>query len=93
MSATPNARVQVNRVPSKPVRRHDDGTLAIDLWLTRDGDFDTDAALRLTPAEAEILHAQLCYALDDDTATLIVPESKRPDCRKPAVDSGGVPWP
>lgn len=27
-----------------------------------------------------MLHAQLCYALDDDTAALIV-ESKRPACR------------
>ncbi|MFE1749135.1 hypothetical protein [Streptomyces anandii] len=82
MGATPNARIQVSRVPSKPVRRQDDGTLTIDLWLSRDGVFDSDAALRLTPAEAEILHAQLCYALDDDTAALIVPESKRPDCRR-----------
>lgn len=82
MSTTPNVRVQVNRVPGKPVRRQEDGTLAIDLWLSRDGVFDSDAALRLTPAEAEVLHAQLCYALDDDTAALIVPESMRPDCRK-----------
>lgn len=82
MSTTPKTRVQVNRVPSKPVRRQDDGTLAIDLWLTRDGVFDSDATLSLTPAEAEVLHAQLCYALDDDTAALIVPESKRPECRK-----------
>ncbi|GAA1432434.1 hypothetical protein GCM10009601_53360 [Streptomyces thermospinosisporus] len=84
MSATQhkNPRVQVNRVPSKPVRREDDGTIAIDLWLCRDGVYDADTALRLSPAEAEVLHAQLCYALDDTTATLIVPESKWPDCRK-----------
>lgn len=84
MSATQhkNPRVQVNRVPSKPVRREDDGTIAIDLWLCRDGVYDSDTALHLTPAEAEVLHAQLCYALDDDTVTLIVPESKRPECRK-----------
>jgi hypothetical protein len=82
MGATPNARVQVNRVPSKPVRRQQDGTIAIDLWLRRDGAFDSDAALHLTPAEAEVLHAQLCYVLDDDTVALIVPESERPECRK-----------
>ncbi|NBM18692.1 hypothetical protein [Streptomyces sp. GC420] len=75
-------RMQVSRVPSKPVRREEDGTLTIDLWLRRDGAFETDLALRLTSAEAEILHAQLCYALDDETAALITPESKRPDCRK-----------
>lgn len=90
MGATPNARIQVNRVPSKPVRRQGDGTIAIDLWLRRDGVFDSDVALKLTPAEAEVLHAQLCYALDDDTAALIVPESKRPDCRKPVVGGDGV---
>jgi hypothetical protein len=82
MGETPNARLQVNRVPSKPVRRQEDGTIAIDLWLCRDGAFDSDAALHLSPAEAEVLHAQLCYALEDDTAALIVPESKRPECRK-----------
>lgn len=82
MGATPHTPVQVSRVPSKPVRRADDGTLAIDLWLRRDGVFDTDVALHLTPAEAELLHAQLCYALDDETAALLTPEAKRPDCRK-----------
>ncbi len=86
-------RMQVSRVPSKPVRREEDGTLTIDLWLRRDGAFESDLALRLTPAEAEALHAQLCYALDDETATLITPETSRPDCRKPAVGSQGVNWP
>jgi hypothetical protein len=85
--------MQINRVPSKPVRREGDGALAIDLWLTRDGGFETDLALRLTPAEAEVLHAQLCYALDDATASVITPVSKLPDCRKPAVGSQGVHWP
>lgn len=74
--------VRVSRVPSRPVRREADGSFAIDLWLRRDGAFEADAALRLTPAEAETLHAQLCYALDDDTAALINPVSARPDCRK-----------
>lgn len=74
-------RIHVSRVPSKPVSRRSDGTITIDLWLRREGLFDSDASLRLTPAEAEVLHAQLCYALDDETATLIVPETKRPECR------------
>ncbi|WP_405778442.1 hypothetical protein [Streptomyces sp. NBC_00859] len=74
--------VRVSRVPSKPVRREPDGSLSIDLWLRRDGAFEADAALRLTPAEAETLHAQLCYALDDATASLITPAANRPDCRK-----------
>ncbi|UUU23913.1 hypothetical protein [Streptomyces sp. DSM 40750] len=84
-SAQPSARVQVSRVPSKPVRKEDDGAFSIDLWLRRDGAFDSDVALRLTPAEAEVLHAQLCYALDDDTVTVIVPETSVPDCRKGAL--------
>ncbi|MFJ8772440.1 hypothetical protein [Streptomyces microflavus] len=73
---------RVSRVPSKPVRREADGSLAIDLWLRRDGAFESDASLRLTPAEAETLHAQLCYALDDTTAALISPVSDLPVCRK-----------
>ncbi len=85
--------MQVSRVPSKPVRREEDGTLAIDLWLRRDGAFESDLALRLTPAEAEVLHAQLCYVLDDATASVITPVSKLPDCRKSAVGSQGVRWP
>ncbi|MFI8090904.1 hypothetical protein ACIF9R_21710 [Streptomyces sp. NPDC086080] len=79
-------------MPSKPVRRQDDGSIAIDLWLRRDGVFDSDTVLRLSPAEAEVLHAQLCYVLDDDTATLIVPESKRPDCRKGVAAGRGRLW-
>jgi hypothetical protein len=75
-------QVRVSRVPSKPVRREADGTLSIDLWLRRDGAFESDAALRLTPAEAESLHAQLCYALDDSTAAVITPAANLPDCRK-----------
>ncbi|WP_327296249.1 hypothetical protein [Streptomyces sp. NBC_01197] len=75
-------QVRVSRVPSKPVRREADGSLSIDLWLRRDGAFEADAALRLTPAEAETLHAQLCYALDDTTAALITPATNQPDCRK-----------
>ncbi|MEU8974468.1 hypothetical protein AB0D11_35260 [Streptomyces monashensis] len=93
MSTPSHTKIQVSRVPGKPVRRVDDGSIAIDLWLRRDGVYDADAALRLTPAEAEVLHAQLCYALDDTTVSVITPVSKLPDCRKPAVGSQGVHWP
>ncbi|MFE1246928.1 hypothetical protein [Streptomyces sp. NPDC058735] len=91
MSGVP--RMQVSRVPSKPVRRDEDGALVIDLWLRRDGGFESDLALRLSPAEAEVLHAQLCYVLDDATTAVITPVSKLPDCRKPALGSQGVHWP
>ena len=85
MSSAP--RMQVSRVPSKPVWRDEDGALVIDLWLRRDGTFEADLPLRLSSAEAELLHAQLCYALDDETATLITPEASHPDCRKGVLQS------
>ncbi|KPI18759.1 hypothetical protein OK074_7842 [Actinobacteria bacterium OK074] len=85
MSLPRDPDVQVSRVPSKPVRREDDGAIAVDLWVCREGTFESDVALRLTPAEAEVLHAQLCYALDDETVSLIVPEASVPDCRKGAL--------
>ncbi|WP_338484658.1 hypothetical protein VM636_14155 [Streptomyces sp. SCSIO 75703] len=93
MSAAPNQRVQVSRVPSKPVRRQGDGRIAIDLWLRRDGVFDADAALSLTTAEAELLHAQLCYALDGEPATDRVPDCRKPPTarRVPARDVGEGP--
>ncbi|MEU4265805.1 hypothetical protein ACYCCF_13760 [Streptomyces argenteolus] len=85
------SQVQVSRVPSKPVRREADGSLSIDLWFRRDGAFEADTALRLTPAEAEMLHAQLCYALDDSTAALITPPASRPDCRKDVLTTRTQP--
>jgi hypothetical protein len=57
--------LRVARVPTKRVRREADGSVTVPLWLRRDGRFAQDLPLRLTSAEAETLHAQLCYALDD----------------------------
>ncbi|MGW0465328.1 hypothetical protein ACWDX6_08665 [Streptomyces sp. NPDC003027] len=75
--------LRISRVPSKPVLRDADGSLSIPLWLQRDGRFDTDVALRLTPGEAEMLHAQLCFALDGEPVT--TPRAQTPDCRKTAL--------
>ncbi|MEU6174540.1 hypothetical protein ABZ832_21830 [Streptantibioticus parmotrematis] len=72
---------QISRVPGKPVLRRPDGSLAVRLWLRQDGRFDTDLDLRLTAAEAEVLHAQLCYALADVPAALPT-DVRTPDCRK-----------
>ncbi|GAA3373630.1 hypothetical protein GCM10020367_34330 [Streptomyces sannanensis] len=83
--------LRISRVPSKPVRREPDGSLAIHLWLQRDGKFDTDLALRLTPAEAEVLHAQLCFALDEEPVT--TPADRTPDCRKTVRGPSGARWP
>lgn len=89
--------LRISRVPSKPVEREDDGQIAIHLWLRRDGEFDGDVALRLAPGEAELLHAQLCYALDDPPVTVAAPtsggpaaEGPLPDCRKSVQKSQGV---
>lgn len=96
--------MRVSRVPNRPVRREGDGCLAVDLWLQRDGTFAADLALRLSPAEAEMLHAQLCYALDNESAesrtsgptghsartvTVSTP-GHTPDCRKGALEGGST---
>ncbi|MCT2589440.1 hypothetical protein LHJ74_05760 [Streptomyces sp. N2-109] len=79
----------VRRVPSKPVRRQADGRYALHLWLQRDGKFDCDLALHLSPAEAEALHAQLCFALDGEPPIPPTPDSgtsPAPACRKPVQE-------
>ncbi|MFE1174971.1 hypothetical protein [Streptomyces sp. NPDC058773] len=86
-------------MPSKPVQREDDGQIAIHLWLRRDGKFDGDVALRLAPGEAELLHAQLCYVLDEPPVTVAgsgpgaagpAVDGPLPDCRKSVQKSQGV---
>lgn len=84
MSTLPRG-LRVNRVPGKPVQREADGRYALHLWLQQDGRFDGDLALRLTPSEAEILHAQLCFALGD--APVTTEPGHTPVCRKPGTTS------
>jgi hypothetical protein len=55
---------RIGRVPGKRVRRDEDGRITVPLWLLYDGTYHSDLDLRLSPAEAESLHAQLAYALD-----------------------------
>lgn len=73
--------LHISRVPAEPVRRERDGRYAVPLWLRRNGTFGGDVTLRLSPSEAELLHAQLCYALDDwprpPTPGLPVPDCHR----------------
>lgn len=71
--------MRISRVPDQRVRQEPDGSLAVSLWLHRDGTSGTGLALRLSPAEAEVLHAQLCYALDEEPAPM--PDGRLPDCR------------
>lgn len=56
---------RISRVPAKPVRRVEDGRVSVPLWLLRDGVYHSDLDLRLSPAEAELLHAELCRVLDE----------------------------
>lgn len=87
MSSTLPRGLRVHRVPGKPVQREDDGRYAIHLWLQQDGRFDGDLTLRMTPSEAELLHAQLCFALTDAPVTTY--PANTPDCRK--TGTGGTP--
>jgi hypothetical protein len=72
--------VHLTRVPTKRVHREADGNVVIPLWLQREGTFDMDLVLRMSPAEAELLHAQLCHALDDVPVT--TPAETTPVCRQ-----------
>jgi hypothetical protein len=80
---------RISRVPGKPVHRQRDGRYALPLWLREGGRFSGDVTLHLTPSEAELLHAQLCYALDDWPRTL-APGTPDPECHKPGHGSTGV---
>lgn len=60
---------RVGRVPGKRVRRDGDGRVTVPLWLLCDGAYHSDLDLRLSPAEAEALHAQLTYVLDASEGT------------------------
>ncbi|MCC3768795.1 hypothetical protein [Streptomyces sp. UNOC14_S4] len=55
--------LRVSRIPCMPVRRETDGGVIVPLWLERDGKFEADLALRLSPSEAELLHEQLSWVL------------------------------
>lgn len=68
-------RMPVRKPPTERRRR-----LGVDLWLRQDGKFDGDIVLQLTPAETELLHAQLCFALDGEPVTTYADVT--PDCRK-----------
>lgn len=88
---TTHGALRISRVPSKPVQREKDGRYAIPLWLQQNGRFADDVTLHLTPSEAELLHAQLCIALDDWPREPFTPET--PDCRRYVPGPKGVNWP
>jgi hypothetical protein len=69
---------RIDRIPGKRVTAADEG-VRLPLWLLYDGEHKADALFRLSQAEAEQLHAELCYVLDG---------SEPPSCRP-----SGVRWP
>ncbi|MEU1779661.1 hypothetical protein ABZ545_09275 [Streptomyces abikoensis] len=87
----PRHGLRVSRVPGKPVRREADGGIVVPLWLEHHGRFHADLVLRLSAAEAEHLHAQLCRALDG--APVTTSADRTPDCRKDVRGSGGTHQP
>ncbi|MFE2183924.1 hypothetical protein [Streptomyces sp. NPDC059455] len=74
----------VGPVPGLGLRREEDGHLVLPLAVARCGKHLALAPLVLTVAEAEQLHAALCYALGGEPA----PEDA-PECRKPVRYPGG----
>ncbi|MEU5638000.1 hypothetical protein [Streptomyces milbemycinicus] len=54
------------------------------LHISQGGQHRAIADLELTPAEAEQLHAALCYALGEQP-----PPPDAPECRQPVHYSGG----
>ncbi len=75
---------RIGPVPGRGLRRATDGELALPLQISRGGQHCAIAELELTPAEAESLHAALCYALSDQP-----PPPDAPECRQPVRYPGG----
>ncbi|ASQ95859.1 hypothetical protein CGL27_24830 [Streptomyces sp. 11-1-2] len=75
---------QVGPVPGRGLRHSRDGHLALPLQVVRSGQHVALASLILTVAEAEQLHAALCYALGAEPAPADAPE-----CREPVRYPGG----
>jgi hypothetical protein len=58
---------QLDRIPGKRVTQTSNAEqgVSLPLWVVRDGEHKGDGQLRLSPVEAEQLHAELCYVLGD----------------------------
>lgn len=69
---------QVGPVPGRGLRRERDGHLTPPLQVVRSGQHIALASLLLTVAEAEQLHAALCFVLGDEP-----PPADAPECRQP----------
>ncbi|CAM5686517.1 hypothetical protein [Streptomyces antimycoticus] len=75
---------RIGPVPGRGLRRANGGELALPLQILHGGQHCAIARLELTPAEAEQLHAALCYALGEQS-----PPPDAPECRHPVRYPGG----
>ncbi|MFJ2262475.1 hypothetical protein ACIOKD_29860 [Streptomyces sp. NPDC087844] len=67
---------RIDRIPGKRVTAVHEG-VRLPLWLLHDGEHKGDALLRLSVVEAEQLHAELSYVLDQDAAPACRPAATR----------------
>lgn len=70
---------RVERVEGRMVRRAADGRFALPVRIRQGGEPVAETAVLLSTAEAELLHAALCRALDGEP----LPDNP-PDCRYPS---------
>ncbi|KUJ65285.1 hypothetical protein ACZ90_48925 [Streptomyces albus subsp. albus] len=75
----------LGRTPGQRIRHDEDGYLVLPMRIARKEVLVAASELVLTVAEAEWLHAALCYALDGKP----VPDFA-PDCRYPVQRSPGT---
>ncbi|MEW1719360.1 hypothetical protein [Streptomyces sp. NPDC093109] len=75
---------QIEQAADRPITRDQNGALAVPLRLVHQGEHVATPPLLLTVAEAEKLHASLCYALDSEPTP-----DDAPDCRKSIQCPGG----
>ncbi|MFE4370455.1 hypothetical protein ACFRMN_19855 [Streptomyces sp. NPDC056835] len=75
---------QIGPVAGQSLSRDQNGQLTLPLQVVHLGKHVATSSLLLTVAEAEQLHASLCYALDGEP----MPDNA-PDCRKPIQYPGG----
>ncbi|MFE4945775.1 hypothetical protein [Streptomyces sp. NPDC056641] len=69
---------QIGPVSGQSLSRDQNGQLTLPLQVVHLGKHVANSPLLLTVAEAEQLHASLCYALDGEPM-----RENAPDCRKP----------
>ncbi|MFC0599397.1 hypothetical protein [Streptomyces palmae] len=76
---------QIGLVSKRGLRREGDERFVLPLWIAREGNPLGTSELVLTVAEAEQLHAALCYALDGKPIPDFAPECRNSIQRGPSA--------